>query len=238
MESMANLDQLARIENINTHAVLAKLADVYRDAQNDTSQVIPPVTLHMKAGYSLQGHILALSGDHGPLSVLLLLHDPSQEEPTDLTYILADEIAALTIHSAVNVIEQLSDGLISRPSGPPPSIDELSRQIKTLIDEINKTTEGAMTGELSEIPPNSAPEVLQALSLTVRDLGSVLKKLADEELGRLALKERGFKFIFKTDAEAKMQIHRNHCHIFVGVSGQSVDRLSRESLRSNIHEFL
>ncbi len=235
---MANLDQLARIENINTHAVLAKLADLYRDAQNDSSQVIPPVTLHMKAGYSLQGHVLSLSGDHGPQSVLLLLHNPSQEEPTDLTYIITSEIAALTIHDAMKVIEQLSDGLISRPSGPPPSMNEISRQLKTLIDELNRSTEGSMTAELSEIPPNSTPEVLQALSITIRDLGSVLKKIASEELGRQALKERGFKFVFKTDIEAKMQVHRNLCHICVGVNGDAVDRPSRESLRSNINEFL
>lgn len=236
-EIMGILAQLASIENLGTWASLEKLAEAYAESRTSSQTPAPYSTLFLKSGLSMRGQVLALSNDAGPNSVLFLIHDSKAQEPTDLTYVLWDEIAAVTIHSAAGIIERLSDGRVAKPSGPPPTRGELALLLKTMIDEINVICEGAMTADLGGVPEGASAEALNAISLTMRDLHATLRKLATEELARQALRELGLRFSFHVGDLASVQVTKSQFEIYIGVQGSKTDRVSRESLRVNIEEL-
>lgn len=235
---MGILAQLATIENIGTLATLEKLAEVYGEAHRMPQGSVPFTTLFLKSGLSLRGQVLALSSDAGPRSVLFLIYDPKAQEAVDLTYVIVDEVAAVTIHNAIAMINALSDGRIGRPGGPAPSRGEIAGALTAMIDELNEICEGEMTADIGGVPENSPPEVLHAIALTARDLYATLRKIASEELGRQALREKSFKFSFRLGEEPGVHVNRAQFHVSIGVQGNRVDRVSRESLRVNIEEFL
>ncbi|MCM2282721.1 MAG: hypothetical protein NDI61_12835 [Bdellovibrionaceae bacterium] len=235
---MAILAQLASIDNLGILATLEKLAEAYREGRQNPQSPSPFSTLFLKSGLSMRGHILALSADSGPRSVLFLILDPKALEPGDLTYVLVSEIAGVTVHGAAAIVDQLSDGRVARPMGPPPSRGDLTRTLKAMIDELNQIVEGKMAADLNGVPENASAEILNSVSLTIRDLYATLRKLASEELGRQALHEKGFHFSIRVGEEAVVQIQKNQVAISIGVRGAHVERVSRESMRVNIEEFL
>ncbi len=238
MPKMGLLAQLASIENLGVHASLETLAEAYREATQSAGPPAPFSTLFLKSGLSMRGHVMALSADTGPRSVLFLIFDPKSQEPTDLTYVLCEQIAAVTIHGASAIVEQLSDGRVLKPSGPPPSRGELAHRLKATIDEINKLVEGTMSADLNGVPENASDDVLNAVALSIRDLHATLRKFASEELSRQALREKGFRFAIRIAEEPAVQIQNKQVDIYVGAQGTRAERVSRESLRVNIEEFL
>ncbi len=230
---MGTLSQLATIENLGALAALEKLAEIFAE-----TGPAPFATLFLKSGLSMRGQVLALSADAGPRSALFLIHDPKAREPADLTYVLCDEVAAVTIHNAVAVVDALSDGRVGKPGDPAPARGEIARTLKSMLDELNEICSSDMTGGLDGVPEDSPPEVLNAVALAARDVYATLKKVAAEELGRQALREKGFQFTFRVAQEPQINVNSSQFEVSVGVQGGRVDRVSRDSLRVNIEEFL
>jgi len=238
MLSMASLAQFADIENIGTHAALEKLADVYREARRNRNQLVPYVTLYMKSGLGLRGQVLAVAKDFESATVLFLTHDPKAAEPVDLTYLNSNEIAGVTIHSALVISEYLSNGELHREPSAQLSRADVAQLLRSSLEELNSVGETKMAAEMNDIPETAPQELLQTLYLTVRDLIYVLKKLLAEDLSRQALQQIGFQFSLKVGEEARVQVLNNRCLITTGVRGSQILRVTRESIRENLVEFL
>lgn len=232
---MSTLLQLAQVPNIGPTGVLERLIEDAREAAQGTQKTLPLTTLFLKSGLSLRGHVIALSEDSGPRSIVLLMQG-AQDQAQDLSYVLLSEIAGLAVHNAVNAIEHLSDGRITKPLANAPTPADLHKVAKAVIEEINLLTDGQMTLAVQETGAENSPELLQGLYLTLRDLYSVLKKLAGEELGRRSLEQIGFQFTIRVADVAAVQIKRNACAITVGSGPNGIERVSRDSLRAYLEE--
>jgi hypothetical protein len=230
---MSTLAQFATIPNTGTHTALKRLAEAFLEATKNSNKAPPVATLFLRSGVSLRGSVIALSTDD-PLSVLFV---PAESE-TDLIYILVTEISGVVVHNAVGLIETLSDGRIAKPMTNAPSMAELHKLAKAATDELNTMTEGKMSISFQEPAGNSPPAVYHGLYHALRDVFIILRKKASEELGRQHLHERGFQFVIRTAESAEVQVRDNHFQVLVGVDGEQVERVTRESIRSNIEEFI
>ncbi len=230
---MSTLSQLSLVPNLSTKGALEKLIEAFIEAQRSTSKTPPISTLFLKSGITVRGYVLAMSDDTGPQTVVYM-----PEGETDVSYIHFSEIAGLTVHNAVQLIEQLSDGRVAKPLGTAPSMNELNRLAKGAIEEVNGIADAKMTLTLHEPAAQSSPEVFHALYQTLRDLYIILRKMVGEELSRQHLRERNFQFVLRTAENAEVQVKDVQFSLFVGVDGKKVERVSRESIRTNLEEFL
>jgi hypothetical protein len=230
---MSTLSQLSLVPNLSAKGTLEKLVEAFVEAQRSSQKSPPLATLYLKSGVTLRGYVIAMSADTGPQSVVFI-----PETENDLSYIHLAEVAAVTVHNAVQLIEQLSDGRIGKPLGAAPSMTELNRLAKGAVDEVNSIADSKMALTLQEPPAQSAPEVYHGLYQTLRDLYIILRKMVSEELSRQHLKEKNFQFTLRVAENAEVQVKNSQFIIFLGVDGKNIDRVSRESIRTYLEEFL
>jgi hypothetical protein len=117
-------------------------------------------------------------------------------------------------------------------------MNELNRMAKGAIDEVNGIADAKMTLTLHEPAAKSSPDVFHGLYQTLRDLYIILKKMVGEELSRQHLRERNFQFVLRMGENAEVQVKDSQFLIYVGVDGKKVERVSRDSIRTNLEEFL
>jgi hypothetical protein len=230
---MSTLSKLSTVPNLSTKGALEKLVEAFVEAQKSSSKTPPLSTLFLKSGITVRGYVLALSEETGPQTVVYM-----PEGETDVSYINYSEIAGLTVHNAVQLIEQLSDGRVAKPLNAAPSMNELNKMAKGAIDEVNGIADAKMTLTLHEPSAKSSPEVFHGLYQTLRDLYIILRKMVGEELSRQHLRERNFQFVLRVGENAEVQVKDAQFSIFVGVEGKKVERVSRDSIRTNLEEFL
>ena len=231
---MSTLSHFALIPNLGTASVIEKLAESFKETAKNPQKKANSVTLYLKSGLGLRGHIVAVTEDTGPKTVVYL---PEDAKDSDMGYILLSEVVAVVVHQAVALIEQLSDGRIAKPMATAPSMNELNRLAKTAIDEVNAASDGKMTLTIHE-PAQKSAEVMNGLYLTLRDLYSILRKSVSEELGRQHLHERNFQFSIRLAEQAEVQVRDANFQILLGVDGEGVVRVSRDSIRSYLEEFM
>lgn len=146
---------------------------------------IPAVTLHLRSGRDVYGHVLEVSDDRRAGKVVLL-HAPGPElrnPQTDAMYLAAASIEALTVHDV-----ELRDKPVEAPAGTPtPTGLQLKRRFAELARTLGEPYGGEIAVELSGSPDADG---LRALSALADRLVDVMRKLAADELGREAVREK------------------------------------------------
>ncbi len=146
---------------------------------------IPAVTLHLRSGRDVYGFVLEVAEDRRA-GRMVLLHAPGPElrnPQTDAMYLAAASIEALTLHDV-----ELQDKPVEAPAGTPaPTGLQLKRRFAELSRTLGEPYGGEVPLELSGAPDADG---LRALASLADRLVEVMRKLAADELGREAVREK------------------------------------------------
>ncbi|MCA2979009.1 MAG: hypothetical protein INH41_27075 [Myxococcaceae bacterium] len=140
----------------------------------------PVVTLHLAIGLQATGEIVDILFDQrrGTTLLLHLAGTSRHDRSSDVIYVKADAVAALTVHSAAGHVALLSAGQVATPPGPPPTRLEARRALERLRHQLTQRlgAEIALDAPIDETPAEQlaglvelATQVFTALQAVVRD---------------------------------------------------------------------
>jgi hypothetical protein len=183
-------DRFKALEALKARGLEEVLDELHALKQRQRSGLpvrIPAVTLHLRSGRDVYGHVLEVAEDRRAGRVVLL-HAPGPElrnPQTDAMYLAAASIEALTVHDV-----ELQDRPVAAPGMPAPAAPT-SLQLKRRFAELARTLGEPYGGEVPvELSGTPDAEGLSALSALADRLVEVMRKLAADELGREAVREK------------------------------------------------
>ncbi len=242
---MSSIAMLSNIETSGLSSALEKLTGLAQDYVQTNGETVPPIlTLFMKSGVALQGYVINVTPGPERRTVLFAVINSAEgaslelKDLEDLSYIFLDEVASITVHQAINIIDLISEGKISRSLGQAPSIGQIENELNQLIENINGLMETQIAADIGELPDPINNEVLHALKATVQDLAYVLKKISLSEISTQALQNNPIRFKITVDDEARVEFNKRQCIVHLGFNGTRALRVSRESLFNNIEELI
>jgi hypothetical protein len=160
--------------------LIAELAAAQVRAARGEPLSPPVVTLHLANGFQATGEIIDILFDQrrGTTLLLHLVGMSRHDRSSDVIYVKADAVAALTVHAAVGHVALLSAGQVAPPAGPPPTRLEARRALERLRTQLVQRLgmEVAIEAPFEEAPPEQlsglvelATQVFAALQSVVRD---------------------------------------------------------------------
>jgi hypothetical protein len=160
--------------------VIAELAAAQVRAARGEPLSPPVVTVHLGTGFQATGEIIDILFDQrrGTTLLLHLVGMSRHDRSSDVIYVKADAVAALTVHSAVGHVALLSAGQVAPPAGPPPTRLEVKRALEKLRSQLVQRlgAEVTLDAPVDEVPAEQlggllelATQVFGALQSVVRD---------------------------------------------------------------------
>jgi hypothetical protein len=178
------VEALRRLAAQSIEAAADELLALRRRADGGEEVPVPLVTLHLKSGRDLVGHLLARGGDGGGSC---LLHVPGANGASgrfasdDAAYVPLAAIEALTVHSAGQL------ALAVAALTPVPSRVELSRRVAELGRSLSERAHHGVSVEVDWERLPAGEESMKALAQTVEAASRALAAVAAETAGREAL---------------------------------------------------
>lgn len=161
---------------------------------------IPTVTLHLRTGRDVVGHVLDV-GD-GPRGRMVLLHVPGPElrnPQMDAMSLAAASIEAITVHDV-----ERQGTPAETPPAPAPSALQLRRRLAELQRTLGERLGRELHVELSGEPDMDG---LRALSALADRLGEVLQKLARDAMGQEVLREQVRRVVLAVSEGPSASLH-------------------------------
>lgn len=191
-----------------------------REASTDSIDV-PRVTVLLASGEWVVGHVLAV----GRSQETALIATGGK----NFTLVRIDQVSAATIGADPDVAELFGEPG-PRPAAPPTKL-QLSRRLDALRSALSEACGQALTVQVrwSDFP--TTPPAMIEMGRLVGDLGAVLRGLADEALGRDAL--RRFKRVEVVRGEAAAAVADTRTlRIVAKVTGERVRGPASEQVES------
>jgi hypothetical protein len=167
--------------------VLEELVELRRRQQAGVPLLLPLVTLHLRSGRDIQGHVLDVVEERqGVRSLLLHVPGPDVRSPReDALYLSTHVVEALTLHGAPRA------GTVSEAALPPPPS---ALQLRRRLEEVRRALALALGVELEAAfghgTDDDTPDTLRALGELLGRAQGVLQRLAADPLGHEALREK------------------------------------------------
>jgi hypothetical protein len=178
------VEALRRLTAQSIDAVVDELLALRRRAEAGESVPTPLVTMHLRSGRDVVGHLLARSDAAMPGSAWLL-HVPSSREGAfsgdDVAYVPPDVVEAMTVHGAGQL------ALAVAALAPAPSRLELSRRAAELGRSLSERAHHGVAVEVDWEQLPTGDEALKALAHVLERTARALAQLAAEPRGRAAL---------------------------------------------------
>jgi hypothetical protein len=168
--------------------LIAELAAAQVRAARGEPLSPPVVSVHLASGFHATGEIIDILFDQRRGTTLLLhvVGTSRHDRSSDVIYVRADAVAALTVHAAAGHVALLSAGQVSAPAGPPPTRLEARRLLDKLRTQLQERVgaEFALTCPLDDAPA----EQLRALVELGNIVFGALQTVVRDELGVEAVK--------------------------------------------------
>jgi hypothetical protein len=118
--------------------IIAELAAAQVRAARGEPLSPPVVSVHLSSGFHATGEIIDILFDQrrGTTLLLHLAGASRHDRSSDVIYVRADSIAALTVHAAAGHVALLSAGQVTPPPGPPPTRLEARRMMDRLRQQL------------------------------------------------------------------------------------------------------
>jgi hypothetical protein len=159
--------------------VIAELAAAQVRAARGEPLSPPVVTVHLGTGFQATGEIIDILFDQrrGTTLLLHLVGMSRHDRSSDVIYVKADAVAALTVHSAVGHVALLSAGQVAPPAGPPPTRLEVKRALEKLRSQLVQRlgAEVTLDAPVDEVPPEQLGGLLELSTQVFGALQSVLR---------------------------------------------------------------
>ncbi len=168
--------------------VIAELAAAQVRAARGEPLSPPVVSVHLASGFHATGEIIDILFDQrrGTTLLLHLVGTSRHDRSSDVIYVRADAVAALTVHSAVGHVALLSAGQVMPPAGPPPTKLEARRALEKvrqqLVERLGKDVGFRTT--LEEVPAEQLGGLVDLANLVFAAMQSVSR----DELGMEAVR--------------------------------------------------
>lgn len=170
--------------------IIAELAAAQVRAARGEPLSPPVVSVHLSSGFHATGEIIDILFDQrrGTTLLLHLAGASRHDRSSDVIYVRADSIAALTVHAAAGHVALLSAGQVTPPPGPPPTKLEARRSIdrvrQQLVDRAGKDLE--LHAGVDEVPAELLGGLVELATLTQQALLAVMR----DELGLEAIQSQ------------------------------------------------
>lgn len=168
--------------------IIAELAAAQVRAARGEPLSPPVVSVHLASGFHATGEIIDILFDQrrGTTLLLHLVGTSPHDRSSDVIYVRADAVAALTVHAAGGHVALLSAGQVSAPAGPPPTKLEAKRLLERLRSQLQERlgTEIALTATIDEVPAEHLAGLVELGNVVFGALQSVLR----DDLGLEAVK--------------------------------------------------
>jgi hypothetical protein len=181
------VEALRTLRPQSIEAAADELLALKRRADAGDEGPVPLVTLHLKSGRDLTGHLLARGATGSAAGGSWLLHVPGANGASgrfasdDAAYVPAGAIEAMTVHGAGQL------ALVVAALAPVPSRLELSRRVAELGRALSERTHHGVAVEVDWERVPASEEMMKALAQTVELAARALAALAAEAAGREAL---------------------------------------------------
>lgn len=168
--------------------IIAELAAAQVRAARGEPLSPPVVSVHLASGFHATGEIIDILFDQrrGTTLLLHLVGTSRHDRSSDVIYVRADAVAALTVHSAAGHVALLSAGQVTAPAGPPPTKLEARRLIErmrtTLQERLGRDV--VVTSALDEVPAEQLAGLVELGNVVFNALQTVTR----DELGLEAVK--------------------------------------------------
>lgn len=170
--------------------LIAELAAAQVRAARGEPLSPPVVSIHLASGFHATGEIIDILFDQrrGTTLLLHLVGTSRHDRSSDVIYVRADAVAALTVHAAAGHVELLSAGQVTSPSGATPSRLETRR----ILDRLRGQLSERLGASLSTIAPidEFPAEQLHGLIELATAVFNALSTIARDDVGIDALKAR------------------------------------------------
>lgn len=168
--------------------VIAELAAAQVRAARGEPLSPPVVSVHLASGFHATGEIIDILFDQrrGTTLLLHLVGSSRHDRSSDVIYVRADAVAALTVHAAAGHLALLSAGQVTPPAGPPPTKLEARRSLERtrqqLVERLGKDV--SLQSVIDEVPA----EQLGGLVELANRLGAAMQTVVRDELGLEAVR--------------------------------------------------
>lgn len=170
--------------------IIAELAAAQVRAARGEPLSPPVVSVHLASGFHATGEIIDILFDQrrGTTLLLHLVGTSPHDRSSDVIYVRADAVAALTVHAAGGHVTLLSAGQVSAPAGPPPTKLEARRLLERLRSQLQERL-GVDVGLHSTIDEVAAEHLGGLVELGNVVFGALQSVLRDD-LGLEAVKSQ------------------------------------------------
>jgi hypothetical protein len=163
--------------------------------------VLPRVTLGLRSGRTVSGHVRELLGEHGGGGAVLL-HVPREGgQPHDEAVIIP--VGAI---ETVSILDVPSLGLLERGAQAVPTLLQVRRQLATLEAHVRAATGTSLDVAVAPGVSGTSPEELRALGFLAERTREVLEPLVKDEQVRQALREKVKRLHLRTDAQSSVSL--------------------------------
>jgi hypothetical protein len=170
--------------------LIAELAAAQVRAARGEPLSPPVVSVHLANGFQATGEIIDILFDQrrGTTLLLHLVGTSRHDRSSDVIYVRADAVAALTVHSAGGHVALLSAGQVTAPAGPPPTKLEARRLLDKLRQQLQEKLGGdiGLQAALDEVPAEHLGGLVELGNVICSALQSVLR----DELGQEAVRSQ------------------------------------------------
>lgn len=168
--------------------IIAELAAAQVRAARGEPLSPPVVSVHLASGFHATGEIIDILFDQrrGTTLLLHLVGTSPHDRSSDVIYVRADAVAALTVHAAGGHVALLSAGQVSAPAGPPPTKLEARRLLERLRSQLQERlgVDVALQSTIDEVPAEHLGGLVELGNVVFGALQSVLR----DDLGLEAVK--------------------------------------------------
>ncbi|MBM4776408.1 MAG: hypothetical protein GQE15_01785 [Archangiaceae bacterium] len=168
--------------------IIAELAAAQVRAARGEPLSPPVVSVHLASGFHATGEIIDILFDQrrGTTLLLHLVGTSPHDRSSDVIYVRADAVAALTVHAAGGHVALLSAGQVSAPAGPPPTKLEARRLLERLRSQLQERlgVDVALQSTIDELPAEHLGGLVELGNVVFGALQSVLR----DDLGVEAVK--------------------------------------------------
>ncbi|MBL8940792.1 MAG: hypothetical protein JNM69_39975 [Archangium sp.] len=168
--------------------IIAELAAAQVRAARGEPLSPPVVSVHLASGFHATGEIIDILFDQrrGTTLLLHLVGTSPHDRSSDVIYVRADAVAALTVHAAGGHVALLSAGQVSAPAGPPPTKLEARRLLERLRSQLQERlgVDVGLQSTIDEVPAEHLGGLVELGNVVFGALQSVLR----DDLGLEAVK--------------------------------------------------
>lgn len=170
--------------------IIAELAAAQVRAARGEPLSPPVVSVHLASGFHATGEIIDILFDQrrGTTLLLHLVGTSPHDRSSDVIYVRADAVAALTVHAAGGHVALLSAGQVSAPAGPPPTKLEARRLLERLRSQLQERlgVDVGLQSTIDEVPAEHLGGLVELGNVVFGALQSVLR----DDLGLEAVKSQ------------------------------------------------